>query len=336
MSRAFLGSGSLELNINMNYSTIKAIHGDFTGKDILSLTQFSLQDIQTVLKKADAMRKLADNNTPSDALKGFVVSLLFFEPSSRTFSSFCSAAQRLGAGTIEIRDPHNVSSIAKGETLEDTMHTLQSYSEAIIIRHPEVGAIMKAAEVSSVPVINAGEGVDEHPTQALLDIYTIKETFKRLENLHIIFFGELAHYRPVNSLAKALALFPKMKLSFVSPKEVKLNEKVRDYLQQKNVHFGEYNDIDTVIADADVLYVTRVKKEFIPASLYKKIQGLYAVDNKMANKMKKSSIIMHPLPRAGEIKEEVDSNPRAVYLRSQMRYGLYVRMALLGLVLGKL
>ena len=237
---------------------------------------------------------------------------------------------------MEILNPQQFSSVVKGETFEDTIRVFEAYSDAIIIRHPETGSAQKAAGIAKfVPIINAGDGIGEHPTQALADLYTINEKFKRLNNLHVVFFGELAHYRSVNSLAKLLALYPGIKMSFVSPPQVGLSPNIKLYLKEKKIKIQELQDIDDVIGDADVLYVSRVKKEFMPDDLYKKIQGKYRVDNNTLSKMKKESIIMHPLPRVSEILMEVDSDPRAVYLRSQIRNGTYVRMALLALVLGK-
>lgn len=306
----------------------------FLGIDILSSDQFSKKHINLLFKKTDAMRKVVLTKGGSDILRGKIMAALFYEPSSRTFGSFVSAMQRLGGGIIPLSGMGN-SSAAKGETFEDTIKTFESYSDVIVIRHPEVGSAQRAAEVASIPIINAGDGVGEHPTQAFYDLYTIKETFKKIENLHIVFFGEIARYRPVNSLSKLLALYPKIRISFVSPPEGSLNPKTRDYLKKKGVRFKELNNILDVISDTDVLYVTRIKKEFMPEELYKKLKGRYIVDTKLVEKMKKKSIFMHALPRIDELSTDVDSDPRAVYLRNQVRNGLYVRMALLALVLGK-
>lgn len=314
---------------------MEPINGKFKGKDILSSKQFDIPSIEKLFSVTKKMSVIGKNARPSNLLKGNIATLLFFEPSSRTFGSFSASMKQLGGETIEMTI--SSTSLAKGESFEDTIRTYEAYCDVIIIRHPEKGSVQKAAEVAKfVPIINAGDGIGEHPTQALYDLYTINESFGRLSDLHIVFFGELAHYRPVNSLSILLSLYSGIRISFVSPPQVKLNPDIRKYLKAKKVPFKEFSDINDVIEDADVLYVTRVKKEFIPEKLYKQIQGEYVVDKKLVNKMKKESIIMHALPRVGEILPEVDEDPRAVYLRSQIRNGMYVRMALLALVLGKI
>ncbi|MBI2601008.1 aspartate carbamoyltransferase [Candidatus Daviesbacteria bacterium] len=315
--------------LTTNYTKI---NGDFKGKDILSSEQFDLLSIKKLFSVTGQMAAIAKNARPSDLLKGKISTLLFFEPSSRTFGSFSASMKQLGGQTIEMTI--SSSSMAKGESFEDTIRTYEAYCDLIVIRHPEVGSVQKAAEIAKyVPIINAGDGIGEHPTQALYDLYTIKEKFPNVNKLHVVFFGELAHYRPVNSLAMLLSLYPGIKISFVSPPQVKLNQEVYSYLKERNIQFQELVNIDDVIGEADVLYVTRVKKEFLPAKLYKQIQGKYSVDKKLVNKMKKESIIMHALPRVGEISTEIDNDPRAVYLKAQVRNGMYVRMALLKLVL---
>lgn len=318
----------------MSKLTLEPINGKFKGKDILSSEQFDILSIEKLFSIAKKMAAIAKNARPSHLLEGNIATLLFFEPSSRTFASFSAAMKQLGGATIEMTI--SSTAMAKGESFEDTIRTYEAYCDLIVIRHPEKGSVQKAAEVAKfVPIINAGAGIGEHPTQALYDLYTIKERFGDLKDLHIVFFGELAHYRPVNSLAILLSLYPKIKISLVSPSQVKLNSEIRTYLKKRNVKFQELTNINEVIREADVLYVTRVKKEFLPKELYKKIQGKYVVDMNLIRKMKKESIIMHALPRVGEILPEVDEDPRAIYLHSQVRNGMYVRMALLALVLGK-
>lgn len=321
----------------MQTNSLQSINGKFKGKDIISLDQFSQKDIKILFSQVPKMREIALKAMPSKIIAGKIVVILFYEPSSRTFGSFSAAIKQIGGQTVEILNPQQFSSVVKGETFEDTIRVFEAYSDAIIIRHPETGSAQKAADIAKfVPIINAGDGIGEHPTQALADLYTIKEKFKQVNNLHIVFLGELAHYRSVNSLAKLLALYPGIKMSFVAPPQVGLNPNIRSYLKEKKVKIQELQDIDKVIGDADVLSVSRVKKEFMPEELYKNIQGKYRVDNNTLLKMKKGSIIMHPLPRVGEIATEVDNDPRAVYLTSQIRNGMYVRMALLALVLGKI
>lgn len=313
------------------------INGNFKGKDILSAEQFDIKSINKLFSKTRKMAIIAKNAKPSNLIHGNIITLIFYEPSSRTFGSFAAAVKQLGGQTIELTDLARFSSESKGETFEDTIRVFEAYCDVIVIRHPSTGFVRKAAENASfVSIINAGDGIGEHPTQALYDLYTIKEELKTLKNLHVVFFGELAHYRPVNSLAKLLALYPSIKISFVSPAEVALSASTRTYLQSKKVSFQEYRNIEKVISNVDVLYVTRVKKEFMSKKLYKKVKGKYTVDKKLLSKMKKKSIIMHALPRIDEISREIDDDPRAVYLKSQVRNGMYVRMALLALVLGKI
>lgn len=313
-------------------NTLEKINTEFKGKDILSSDQFSLKDIKILFKTTSKMKELTQTKGGTDLLNQKIITALFYEPSSRTFGSFISAAQRLGGGILPIQNMAD-SSVKKGETLEDTALVFESYSDILVVRHPEVGSVKKMASVVKIPVINAGDGIGEHPTGALSDLFTIYEKFERINN--IVFFGELAHYRNVNSLAKLLSLYPKIKMSFVSAKDVGLNPQVKTFLKNKNISINETENLDEVIKDADVLYVTRVKKEFMSEVLYNKIQGKYIVDKNTLKQMKEKSIIMHPLPRVGEISTEIDSDSRAVYLKSQIKNGLYVRMALLALVLGK-
>lgn len=318
----------------MGKNTAEKINSNFKGKDILSSDQFSPKDIEILFQAADNMKKLVAAKGGADLLNKKIITALFYEPSSRTFGSFISAAQRLGGGILPIQNMSD-SSVKKGETLEDTARVFESYSDVLIVRHPEVGSVKKFADVVEIPVINAGDGIGEHPTQALTDLFTIYEKFEKVDNLHVAFLGELAHYRPVNSLAKLLSLYPKIKMSFVASAGVGLNPQVKNLLNDKHISIKETENLDEVIKDVDILYVTRVKKEFMSEELYKKIQGKYIVDKNTLNKMKEKSIVMHCLPRVGEISTEIDTDPRAVYLRAQIKNGMYVRMALLVLVLGK-
>lgn len=313
---------------------IEKINGIFKDKDILDSVQFSAGDINMVFKEAGRMRKAVISKGGLKIFENKVMAPLFFEPSSRTFSSFASSMLRLGGSVIPLPSMQTTS-VAKGESFEDTIKVFSSYADVLVIRHPESGSVTHAANISAIPVINAGDGIREHPTQALCDLYTIKEAFGSTDGLNIIFFGELAHYRPVNSLAKLLSLYPKTKITFISPSQVKIQSSLREYLKKQNTNFSETETISNVIEEANILYVTRVKKEFMTDELYKKIKGQYAINKRMLSKMKKKSIVMHALPRIDEIHTDVDNDPRAVYLRSQIRNGLYIRMALLSLILGK-
>jgi len=315
-------------------SSPQKINGKFKGKDILDANQFSKRDIKIIFDKTDKMKKAVLKKGGLKLLEHKVLAPLFFEPSSRTFSSFSAAMQRLGGSVIPLPNMANTS-VAKGESLEDTIKVFASYSDILVIRHPEQGKVLHAADITSVPVINAGDGIGEHPTQALYDLYTINESLKKVSGLNVVFFGELGRYRPVNSLAKLLALY-KNKITFVSPPQGKVQTAIIDYLKARDIEFSETETIDKVIGNCDVLYVTRVKKEFMSEALYKKIQGKYVVNKKLLQKMKKKSLIMHALPRIDEIATEVDDDPRSIYLKSQVINGMYVRMALLALVLGKI
>lgn len=304
-------------------------------KDIVSINDLSKQEIELIFKKTDEMQRLVKTREGDDRLKGKIMAAIFYEPSSRTFSSFVTAMQRLGGGIIPLNGMSNTS-VSKGETLEDTVRVFCAYADILVIRHPESGSLKVAAKYANKPVINAGEGaVGEHPTQALIDLYTINEIFGKIEGLHFLIIGDLAHYRPTNSLIKLLANYKNIKLTLATPKQVPIRNEIRKFIKEKKVDFQERNDFETILPDADVLYVTRVKKEYMSETLYRQIKGSYIIDKKMVNKMKKKSIIMHCLPRIDEINSEVDGNPKAVYFTKQLQNGLYLRMALLDLILRK-
>lgn len=314
------------------------INGNFKNKDILSLDQFSPKDISILFKHTDKLKQIAVRAKPSKILAGNVIMLLFYEPSSRTFASFSSAVKRLGAQTIEIQNPQQVSSVAKGETLEDTIRTFESYSNAIIMRNPVIGSAQIAADASSVPLVNAGDGTGEHPTQALLDLYTIYEKFHRLDNLTALLGGDMLNGRTIHSLLKGLALYPKNTIYLLSPEELRLSRNDYADFANRGLKLIEITKEKDIPKNAHFWYWTRVQKErFKNLKSYEKVKNRFVVTQKLLetfgnNKM----ILMHPLPRVGEIATEVDNDPRSVYLRLQMRNGMYVRMALLGLVLGRL
>lgn len=307
-------------------------NNSFYHSDILRGSQFTRDQIDVVMATARKMKKIVETAGGSQELRGKIMTALFYEPSSRTFGSFVAAMQRLGGGFIPLQGMAN-SSVVKGETLEDTVHTFSAYSDVIVIRHPEVGAADKAASVTDIPVINAGDGIGEHPTQGLIDLFTIQERFQSIDRLHILIIGDLAHYRPTNSLLELLANYPGVTMDLATPPEVPIQESVRSYLKKKNMTVREHHDFSDLLPTADVLYVTRVKKEYMSEELYHKIRSSYIVDKAIVGKMKKESIVMHCLPRIDEITVDVDGDPRAVYFSDQVRNGLYVRMALLSLVL---
>lgn len=304
------------------------------GRSIIDASEITHADIEAVTARAKEMRKMVNEKGGDKRLTGKIMAALFYEPSSRTFSSFVTSMQRLGGGIIPLLGMNNTS-VSKGETLEDTARVFSAYADVLVMRHPEAGSVKTVAENALSPVINAGDGIGEHPTQGLIDLFTIREKFKEQENLHILFIGDLAHYRPVNSLSKLLSLYPRIKISFVTPEQVPIQGSLRKYLQERKIEFSEQKDFLEKIGEIDVLYVTRVKKEYMDEGLYHKIQGSYIVDKKVISRMKKDSIVMHCLPRVGEIHTGIDQDPRSIYFTSQLQNGLYVRMALLDLILRK-
>lgn len=284
------------------------------------------------------MKTIALKAKPSGILAGKIVVLLFYEPSSRTLGSFSAAIKQLGGHTVVIRDPQHFSSVSKGETFEDTVRTFEAYSDAIVLRHPHVGAAQNAADTALyVPIINAGDGIGEHPTQALLDTYTIYEKFGKLNNLKGVLAGDMLNGRTIKSLIRALSLYSDNTFYLLSPKELQLPRETFNKLSERGVKLIEIFDEKDMPKDADFWYWTRVQKErFSSLEKYEKVKNKFIVTkNLVKNYARKDTIIMHPLPRVGEIEEAVDEDERAVYLRSQIRNGMYVRMALLALILGK-
>jgi aspartate carbamoyltransferase len=280
------------------------------------------------------MRNMVERIGTFDLLKGKILANLFYEPSTRTSSSFMAAMQRLGGAVIPISEVR-YSSVAKGETLADTVRTLECYADVIVLRHPEVGAAAVAAKAARKPVINAGDGVGEHPTQALLDSFTIREELGRLDNLTVTMLGDLKFGRTVHSLSRLLTLFTGIKLHYVSPDILRMPREVMDEVAAKGILQTEHSTLDAVLPETDVLYVTRVQKErFEDVDVYEKMKSAFIIAPEVLARAKKDMIVMHPLPRVTEIATDVDDDPRAAYFR-QMEYGLYVRMALLAMVLGK-
>ena len=301
--------------------------------DILSASQFTSPDVDAVIARAREMRGLVVKQGRSDELRGKIMTALFYEPSSRTFASFIAAMQRLGGGFIPLQGVV-YSSVAKGETLADTVRTFASYSDVIVIRHPDVGAADLAAAATEKPVINAGDGIGEHPSQALLDFFTVFDHFGSVNDLSITLVGDLLNGRTVHSLVTLLSLSALRCVNFVSLPELRVPVKYLEMLKGKGIKTTETEDLSSVLTDSDVLYVTRVQKErFKDLSAYERLKHRFVVTADTMSKLKKSAILMHPLPRVGEIAEEVDSDPRALYLRDQIQNGMYVRMALLSLIL---
>ncbi|GJQ35512.1 MAG: aspartate carbamoyltransferase [Anaerolineales bacterium] len=309
-------------------------HAAWYGKDIISVKQFSRNDLEYIFGVAHEMRGMVERIGTFDLLKGKILTNLFYEPSTRTSSSFTAAMERLGGSVIPINEV-KYSSVTKGESLSDTVRTLECYADVIVLRHPETGSAAIAAKAARKPIINAGDGVGEHPTQALLDTFTIMEELGRLDDLTVTLLGDLKYGRTVHSLARLLSQFDNIKLNYVSPEILKMPKEVMDEVGAKGVPQTEYSSLEKVLPETDVLYVTRVQKErFEDPADYEKVKGAYVIDPAMMKAAKREMIVMHPLPRVTEISMDFDDDPRAAYFR-QMEYGLYVRMALLAMVLGK-
>ena len=303
------------------------------GKDIITVKQFGREDLEYIFAVSHEMHDMVDHIGTFDLLKGKILANLFYEPSTRTSSSFTAAMERLGGSVIPINEV-KYSSVSKGESLADTVRTLECYTDVIVLRHPEVGSAAIAAKAARKPVINAGDGIGEHPTQALLDAFTIREELGHLDGLTVTLLGDLKHGRTVHSLARLLSLY-KVKLNYVSPDILRMPAVLVDELKNKKIEQAEYTTLDQCLPGTDVLYVTRVQKErFADEAVYESVKGAYVIDPKVMKAAKERMIVMHPLPRVGEISPDFDEDSRAAYFR-QMEYGLYVRMALLAMVLGK-
>jgi aspartate carbamoyltransferase len=304
------------------------------GKDILSVNQFNRDDLEYIFAVAHEMRTMVERVGTFDLLKGKILANLFYEPSTRTSSSFTSAMERLGGSVIPINEV-KYSSVTKGESLVVTVRTLECYADVIVLRHPETGSAATAAKAARKPVINAGDGTGEHPTQALLDTFTIREELGRLDQLNVTMLGDLKYGRTVHSLARLLSRFNAIRLDYVSPEILRMPREVMDEVAAGRVPQTEHESLDVALPATDVLYVTRVQKErFEDPAAYEKVKGAYVIDPQIMKVAKQDMIVMHPLPRVTEISMDFDDDPRAAYFR-QMEYGLYVRMALLAIVLGK-
>jgi aspartate carbamoyltransferase len=305
----------------------------FYGKDILSVRQFDRASLEYVFGVAHEMQEMVRRVGSFDLLKGKILASLFYEPSTRTSSSFTSAIERLGGSVIPINEVR-YSSVSKGESLPDTIRTLECYADVIVLRHPETGSAELAAKYARKPIINAGDGIGEHPTQALLDLYTIQAELGRLDGLTVTMLGDLKYGRTVHSLARLLRLF-NVRIHYVSPQILRMPAEIIAELDEAGIQQSEHAALEEVLAETDVLYVTRVQKErFEDPEVYESVRGSYVITPELMRAAKQEMIVMHPLPRVGEIHMDFDDDPRAAYFR-QMEYGLYVRMALLAMVLGK-
>ena len=302
---------------------------EFEGRDIISIKDFSREEINYIFKIAKSMEPLAAKG--SSMLKGKILATLFFEPSTRTRLSFESAMHKLGGSAIGFAEAE-IASVKKGENLADTIRTVDNYADVIALRHPLEGAARLAAEFSKVPILNGGSGAEEHPTQALLDVYTMNKEKGKIDGLKIAFVGDLRYGRTVHSLAYALSLY-NVELYLVSPESLKMRREVLQAIKER-ITVIERTNLEKIIPLVDVLYVTRIQKERFPdPAEYAKVKGSFKLDLQALTDAKKDLTILHPLPRVDEIAPEVDNTPYARYFQ-QVRNGIVVRMALLALILG--
>jgi len=301
----------------------------FKGRDIISIKDFNRKEIDYILKTAETIEPLAKSG--SDMLHGKMLATLFFEPSTRTRLSFEAAMHKLGGSAIGFAKPE-IASVKKGENLADTIRVVENYADVIALRHPLEGAARLAAEFAQIPIINAGSGAEEHPTQALLDLYTILKEKDQIDGLNIALIGDLRYGRTVHSLAYALSLYD-VKLHLISPELLRMRREVLDAIKKK-IEVVEKTGMEEALPEIDVLYMTRIQKErFADMAEYAKIKGAYKIDCDVLKNVKKDLVIMHPLPRVDEIADEVDATPHARYFQ-QVWNGIVVRMALLALILG--
>ena len=297
-------------------------------KSLVSITDYSKEDYLRILDVAADFEK----NSYQNLLDGKVVATLFFEPSTRTRLSFESAINRLGGKVIGFSDA-NTSSVTKGETLYDTIKVVSNYAELIVMRHPLEGSARYASEISKVPIVNAGDGANQHPTQTLLDLYSINKTQGRLDNLNIFMVGDLKYGRTVHSLLMALSVF-KANFYFISPDELKMPEEYKMYLDKINLKYTESKDINENVHRADIIYMTRVQKErFSDPIEYERTKNAYVLKSDMLKGCKDTMKVLHPLPRVNEIDMEVDAGPHAYYFE-QTQNGVYIRQAIISLIMG--
>jgi aspartate carbamoyltransferase catalytic subunit len=315
--------------LEMHTNAVSGVSLEFEGRDIISIKDFSREEINHIFKTAKSMEPIAAKG--SEMLRGKILATLFFEASTRTRLSFEAAMHKLGGSTIGFAEAE-IASVKKGENLADTIRTVDKYANVIALRHPLEGAARLAAEFAEVPVINGGSGAEEHPTQALLDLYTINKEKGRIDGLKIAFAGDLRYGRTVHSLAYALSLY-NVELYLVSPESLKMRREVLQTIKEK-IPVIEKTSLEKIVPLVDVLYVTRIQKERFPdPAEYAKVKGSYKIDLQTLSEAKKDLIVLHPLPRVDEIAAEVDNTPYARYFQ-QVWNGIVVRMALLSLILG--
>jgi len=298
------------------------------NKNLVSITDYSKEEIFEILDLAADFEK----NPNQNLLDNKVIATLFFEPSTRTRLSFESAISRLGGKYIGFTDASS-SSVSKGESLKDTIMTVANYSDMIIMRHPIEGSARWASEVSRVPIVNAGDGANQHPTQTLLDLYSIRKTQGTLDNLNIFFVGDLKYGRTVHSLLQAMAMF-NTTYHFISPKELRIPDEYKLFLDRKGLKYHEHREFDGIISDADIIYMTRIQRErFSDPMEYEKTKNSYVLKNGMLENTKSNMKVLHPLPRVNEIDTNVDENEKAYYF-TQALNGVYTRQAIITHILG--
>ena len=304
----------------------------FYDKDIVSIRDLDRKQIEEIIEVAERMVPYALGEKRTSVLNGRILGNLFFEPSTRTRLSFESAAHRLGIHVIDVSEM-SMTSISKGESLADTIRMVDAYCDIIVLRHPHEGAARLAANFSENPVINAGDGAGSHPTQTLLDLFTIKRAKKRIDDLNIVLVGDLKYGRTVHSLVDALTMFG-ANLTFVAPESLQMPADHVKHIKQKGAKPHLTDKLEGVIPYADVLYVTRIQRERFPdPSEYNKVAGMYRINNEMLREAKKDLVVLHPLPRVDEIDPEVDGTPHAKYFEQAFN-GIPIRMALLYMILG--
>jgi aspartate carbamoyltransferase catalytic subunit len=298
------------------------------NKSLVSINDYTKEEQLRVLEVAGEFEK----NPVQNILHDYVIASLFFEPSTRTRLSFESAVNRLGGKVIGFSEASNTS-VKKGESLRDTIITIANYSDLIIMRNPVEGSARFASEISPVPIINAGDGANQHPTQTLLDLYSILKTQGTLDNLHVAFVGDLKYGRTVHSLVIALCNF-NTTFHLVSPLELKLPSSVKMHIKEKNLAYHQYTTMEEVISQADILYVTRIQQERFSDPLeYERIKNSYNLHKDMLVDTKENFRVLHPMPRVNEININVDPDPRAYYFQQALN-GVYVRQALISVILG--
>lgn len=298
------------------------------NKSLISITDYSREDYLKLIEMSEKF----EQNPNEQLLRGYVIASLFFEPSTRTRLSFESAINRLGGRIVGFTDAAS-SSVKKGESLKDTILTVSNYSDLIVMRHPLEGSSRFASEVAPVPVINAGDGANQHPTQCLLDLYSIKKTQGTLENLNIALVGDLKYGRTVHSLMMAMSNF-NVTFNFISPDSLRMPEHYKSHLVNQGIKYYEHDNLEEAIPHADIVYMTRVQRErFSDPIEYEKVKNAYVLRNSMLDNTKDNTRILHPLPRVNEIHEDVDDNPKAYYFEQALN-GVYMRQAIISTILG--